>query len=266
MNPDGSPHPTNQRSKLRAAMAAGGAAHDPWIGFEQEYTLFQGRNPLGWPDGGYPAPQGPFYCGVGSDEVFGRDLIEAHTQACLHAGIMLFGTNAEVMPGQWEFQVGHRGFDGEVGEPLLVSDHMWLARWLLYRLGEEFDVHASLEPKPVKGDWNGAGAHTNFSTKATRAPGGLAIIEGAIKRLGDKHAHHIKHYGHGLEQRLTGLHETCHITEFRYGVADRGASVRIPRAVGEQGCGYFEDRRPGANCDPYVVARLLLETVCGVKA
>ncbi len=138
MNPDGTPHMTNKRAILRDIMARGAADAEPWMGFEQEYTLFKGQTPLGWPDRGYPAPQGPFYCGVGADEVFGRPLVEAHAQACLDAGLMIYGTNAEVMPGQWEFQIGYRGVPGESADPLNVSDHLWLARWLLYRIGEEY--------------------------------------------------------------------------------------------------------------------------------
>ncbi|MEO7556529.1 MAG: glutamine synthetase, partial [Acidimicrobiales bacterium] len=154
---DMTPHPTNTRAGLRA-VAEKYAKHDSWFGIEQEYTFFDGSRPLGFPEGGFPAPQGGYYCGVGADEIFGRDVVEAHMEACLEAGLALSGINAEVMPGQWEFQIGP-------ASPLDVSDNLWLARWLLYRVAEEFDVAATLEPKPVKGDWNGAGAHTNFSTR-----------------------------------------------------------------------------------------------------
>ena len=266
LNPDGTPHSSNQRARLEAALAQGGAEHKPWIGFEQEYTLFHGTRPLGWPSNGYPAPQGPFYCGVGSNRAFGRDLVEAHTRACMDAGLMIYGINAEVMPGQWEFQIGYRGLDTESADPLTVSDHLWIARWLLQRLGEAHGVEVSFDNKPVKGDWNGAGAHTNFSTSAMRAEGGVAVIQDAIAKLGARHAEHVQAYGADLADRLTGLHETCSIEEFRGGVADRGASVRIPRHVAENGQGYLEDRRPGANSDPYVVSRMILETVCDLRA
>ncbi len=266
MNPDGSPHRSNSRAELRRVMEAGASKEEPWFGFEQEYTLFRGRNPLGWPEGGYPAPQGPFYCGVGSDEVFGRPLIEEHAKACLDAGIMIFGINAEVMPGQWEFQVGYRGVPGDSADPLTVADHSWLARWLLYRIGEKHDVSATLHPKPVRGDWNGAGQHTNFSTKSMRnSSTGLQAIEKAIGLLQKKHEDHIAVYGHGLAERLTGRHETCPINEFRSGVSDRGASIRIPLHVSKQGCGYLEDRRPGANADPYTVAARILRTICEIN-
>lgn len=266
LNPDGLPHPSNKRAKLVQAMKQGGETQDPWLGFEQEYTLFDGQQPLGWPERGYPAPQGPFYCGVGADEVFGRDLVERHAQACLDAGIMLYGTNAEVMPGQWEFQIGYRGVDSESADPVTVSDHLWLSRWLLYRLGEEYGISAKLHPKPVKGDWNGAGKHTNFSTRAMRDPKtGMDAINKAIKALEGRHKEHIAVYGHDLEQRLTGKHETAHISEFVAGIGNRGASVRIPRPVAAKGYGYLEDRRPGANANPYEVAAILVETICGVK-
>lgn len=266
LNPDGTPHPSNKRSRLVKLMQQGGSAQDPWIGFEQEYTLFNGQQPLGWPDRGYPAPQGPFYCGVGADEVFGRYLVEEHAQACMDAGIMIYGTNAEVMPGQWEFQIGYRGIDSESADPITVSDHLWLARWLLYRLGENYDISARLHPKPVKGDWNGAGKHTNFSTTATRNPKtGMDAINKAIAALESRHSDHIKVYGHDLELRLTGKHETAHISKFMAGVGNRGASVRIPTPVATKGYGYIEDRRPGANANPYEVAAILVETICDVK-
>ena len=265
-NPDGSPHKSNSRAELRRVLDAGAGKKEPWFGVEQEYTLFRGSTPLGWPDKGYPAPQGPFYCGVGADEAFGRDLIEAHFRACLKSGLMIFGINAEVMPGQWEFQVGYRDFKDEKADPLSVGDHTWLARWLLYRMGEELGVSTTLDPKPIQGDWNGAGQHTNFSTKAMRDPNtGMSIIEKSIQLLSKKHEEHVRVYGHGLSKRLTGEHETCHISEFKHGVADRGASIRIPLHVFKQKCGYLEDRRPGANADPYQVATRILKTICEIS-
>ena len=253
-NPDGTPHASNHRAALREVTEQH-AAHEPWFGIEQEYTMFEGNRPLGWPEHGYPAPQGPFYCGVGADEVFGREIAEAHLTACIAAGLLIYGVNAEVMPGQWEFQIG-------TGSPIEVADHLHIARYLLFRIGEEYGVSMTLHPKPVKGDWNGAGAHTNFSTKAMREDGGMDVIRAAMPKLAARHALHIENYGDGIEQRLTGLHETCSYKQFKYGDSDRGASIRIPLAVRDQGFGYFEDRRPCANIDPYVVCRLLIDTVC----
>jgi glutamine synthetase len=261
---DGAPHETNTRASLRQVLDSGADQEEPWVGFEQEYALLKGKLPLGFPENGYPAPQGPYYCGVGAGAAFGRPAVEAHTTACLNAGLMIYGINAEVLPGQWEFQVGYRGIAGESADPLTVSDHLWLARWLLYRIGEDFGVSPTLAAKPVKGDWNGSGMHTNFSTKAMRDPkSGFDAIQHAIKTLERKHSEHIWEYGDGLEERLTGQHETCAIHEFRHGVADRGASIRIPTHVATLGYGYLEDRRPAANADPYVVSARILETVCG---
>ena len=254
MNPDGSVHDSNTRAHLRS-VAEQYVDQESWFGIEQEYTFFQGRVPLGWPEGGYPAPQGPFYCGVGADEVYGRDIVEEHLELCIEAGLEISGINAEVMPGQWEYQVGPLG-------PLDAADQLWLSRWLLYRIAEDYGVSATLHPKPVKGDWNGAGAHTNFSTKSMRAEGGLKVIEAACEALGNKHDDHIAIYGAHNEERLTGLHETCSIQDFRYGVSDRGASIRIPMATANDGYGYLEDRRPSANMDPYKVCAALIETTC----
>ena len=253
-NADGTVHSSNSRAALRE-LSEKYADQESWFGIEQEYTFFDGIKPLGWPDNGFPAPQGGYYCGVGSNEVYGRDIVEDHMEACILAGIEISGINAEVMPGQWEFQIGPVG-------PLDVADEVWLARWLLYRIGEDYGVSATLHPKPVKGDWNGAGAHTNFSTKAMREPGGLAVIEDACMKLGKTHEKHMVQYGAHNEERLTGLHETCSMQKFKYGVSDRGASIRIPMQTANDGFGYLEDRRPSANMDPYKVCAALMETVC----
>ncbi len=257
---DGEVHPTNTRAELRSLMEKS-KDQDPFIGFEQEYTFMKGNTPLGWPRDGYPAPQGPFYCGVGAKNVFGREIVEDHLEACSEAGISIYGINAEVMPGQWEFQIGYRSIEGEAADPLTIADHTWYARYILHRIAEEYGVAVSFENKPVKGDWNGAGMHTNFSTKDMRDPSkGMITIESAIQKLGENHEKHIAAYGFGLNERLTGEHETCDINTFKFGVSDRGASIRIPMSTSQQGYGYFEDRRPGANSDPYQVGSRLLET------
>ena len=261
--PNGEEHPSNTRAKLRHALDAGGKEHDPWAGFEQEYAFYQHNKPLGWPDKGYPAPQGPYYCGVGAEQVSGREIVEHHFQSCIDAGLLIYGINAEVMLGQWEFQIGYRGFDNESADILTVSDHTWIARWLLYRIAEEYDIEVKLDNKPIKGSWNGSGMHTNFSTNATRdKKNGLQAIKDAANKLAASHDKHIQVYGHLLHERLTGDYETSTINDFSIGSADRGCSIRIPKPVEIAGCGYFEDRRPGANSDPYEVAAALVDTVC----
>jgi len=253
---DMSPHPSNTRAACAAASAKY-ADFDTWFGIEQEYTFFDGSRPLGWPVKGFPAPQGGYYCGVGADEVFGRKVVEDHMEACLQAGLAIAGINAEVMPAQWEFQIGPVN-------ALAASDHLWLARWLLYRIGEDHDVSATLDPKPVHGDWNGAGAHTNFSTRQMRE--NYKACVDAAEALGTRAELHVANYGHRIEERLTGQHETASFRDYSYGVSNRGASVRIPWQVHRDQKGYIEDRRPNANCDPYTVTRLIIETVCGAAS
>ena len=253
--PDMTPHPTNTRAAC-AVVAEKFADEEAWFGIEQEYTLFEadGQQPLGFPEGGFPGPQGPYYCAVGANNIFGREISEAHASACIEAGIGIAGTNAEVMPGQWEFQVGPLG-------PLEVSDQLWVSRWLLHRVAEEYDVVVSIDPKPVLGDWNGAGCHTNYSTKSMRES--YQPIIDACEALGKNIQEHISNYGAGNENRLTGAHETQRIDQFSYGVSDRGASIRIPWQVEVDQKGYLEDRRPASNMDPYLVTRLIVQTTCG---
>ena len=253
---DGTPHPTNNRAKL-LPIAEQFAEQESWFGIEQEYTFFQEGRPLGFPAVGFPAPQGPYYCGVGADEVFGREIVEKHLDACIDAGLKISGINAEVMPGQWEFQIGPAGVT-EVG------DHLNVARWLLQRIAEDYDVVITFAAKPQKGDWNGAGCHTNFSSKTMRES--YPAVIAAVNAVAKNYLTLVKNYGHDIESRLTGAHETAPWDKFSYGVSDRGASIRIPLQVSRDGKGYLEDRRPNANCDPYVVARLLTETVCGSDA
>jgi len=251
------PHPTNTRAACVAAAEKYKSA-EMIYGIEQEYTMMRvDGTPFGFPaGGGMPAPQGPYYCGVGAGRVVGRQIIEEHTEACMEAGLLIEGTNAEVMPGQWEFQIG-------AADAITVSDHLTVARWLLHRIAEDYDVVISLAAKPQRGDWNGAGAHTNFSTKAMRDDKDMKAITAACEAIGTRVMEHVESYGHDIQSRLTGKHETAPWNKFSYGVSHRGASIRIPWTVARDGKGYAEDRRPNANCDPYVVTRLILETVCG---
>lgn len=285
-NSDGTPNRTNHRQAAAKVMNEAKDSH-PWFGLEQEYTLFDvDGSPYCWPKGGFPGPQGPYYCGAGNGSllvlipdrthftpgagrVFARDVVEAHYRACLYAGVNISGINAEVMPSQWEFQVGPcEGID--------MGDHLWMARYLLVRIAEQWGIKVSFHPKPLQGDWNGAGCHTNYSTQAMREQGGMKHIEAAIAKLEKRHEEHIAVYGSDNELRLTGRHETGHIGVFKSGVADRGASIRIPRHVAQKGYGYMEDRRPASNIgewdvgvscisnaitlDPYQVTSIIVET------
>ena len=249
-NVNDTPHESNTRKLLEDTIKSVGNI-DEWVGFEQEYTLYKNEKPLGWPIDDEPAPQGDYYCGRNIGEKVSRE----HLDACIDAGISICGTNAEVMLGQWEYQIG-------AGGSIHMSDDLWVARWLLERICESHNLSVSLHPKPIEGDWNGAGCHTNFSTEEMREDGGYDKIIEACEKLSENPKEHIDAYGIDNDKRLTGLHETCSITEFRYGVSDRGASIRIPWQVEQDGKGYLEDRRPASNCDPYVVSQKLVETIC----
>mmetsp|Transcript_5134 Transcript_5134/g.14935 ORF Transcript_5134/g.14935 Transcript_5134/m.14935 type:complete len:415 (+) Transcript_5134:49-1293(+) len=242
---------------------SGNEDEEIWFGLEQEFTLFNldERTPLGWPEGGMPSrPQGPYYCSVGPENNFGRAITDSLYKACLYAGIDISGVNGEVMPGQQEYQVGPCvGID--------AGDQLMMSRYILMRVCEDFQVYCTLHPKPiVEGDWNGAGMHTNVSTKSMREEGGLEVIKQAIYKLGEKHKEHIEIYGEGNELRLTGKFETASIENFSYGIANRGASVRIGRDTQDEGKGYFEDRRPSSNADPYLVTGKIMSTIMGPEA
>jgi len=255
---DHKPTHSNKRKTCKAVMEE---AKDfkPWFGLEQEYTLLDADgHPLGWPKQGYPGPQGPYYCAVGTGRVFGREVMEAHYRACLYAGIKISGENAEVMPAQWEFQVGPC-------EGIEMGDHLWVARYLLERVAEDFGIRVTLDPKPIPGNWNGAGCHANFSTAEMREDGGIKKIYEAIEALSKRHKHHLMKYdpneGRDNERRLTGNLETSSVDKFSHGVAHRGSSIRVPRQCAEDGHGYLEDRRPSSNCDPYSVTEVMVRTM-----
>lgn len=255
MNPDGTPHKSNTRAKLIETVTKY-TDSEVWYGIEQEYTIFSkyGDKPYLWPNG-FPEPQGRYYCGVGADVAWGRKISDEHLLACLDAGLDICGTNAEVMPSQWEFQIGPT-------EAPEVADQMWIARYLLNAIAEKYDATIKLSPKPIVGDWNGAGCHVNFSTKGMRESLPKQKIDTICSALQDRHLEHISVYGKDNEKRLTGRHETCSIKQFRWGASDRGASIRIPTVAIQKQKGYLEDRRPAANMDPYEVANILMETVC----
>jgi len=255
--PNGEPLPTNARAKANEAFV-GKEDEVVWFGLEQEFTLFNldEKTPLGWPEGGMPSrSQGPYYCSVGPENSFGRHVTDAVYKACLYAGLAISGTNGEVMPGQQEYQIGPCvGID--------AGDQLMMSRYILQRVCEDFQVYCTLHPKPItQGDWNGAGMHTNCSTKSMREEGGLEIIKKAIYKLGANHLDHIANYGSGNELRLTGDFETASMDQFTFGVANRGASIRIGRDTESEGKGYFEDRRPSSNCDPYVVTGMIMKTI-----
>jgi len=258
MDRDGNPHVSNRRAAL-VEIAKRYSDQKMWFGVEQEYTLCDenGERPYKWPTKGQPAPQGRYYCGIGTDVALGRSIVEEHLAVCLNAELPMYGTNAEVMPSQWEFQLGPV-------DALKGADDLWIARFFLNRIAERHNATIKLHPKPMEGDWNGAGCHTNFSTAHMRNECSSEKIQEIVAALSVRADQHIEVYGNFNDRRLTGEHETCHISDFRAGESDRGAAIRIPPSMVKEGKGYLEDRRPAANIDPYEVFRVIMETVCPV--
>ena len=268
LNPDGTPHISNNRRKLLETMSELNISElhkeeTSWFGWEQEYTLTHkplmpfGEGiglPLGFEPNKTPRPQGDYYCGIGADTVIGREIVEEHMDKCIEIGLDISGINAEVLLGQWEYQIGPV-------TALNGSDQLWISRYILQRVAEKHNVNVSLHPKPIKGDWNGTGCHVNFSTKEMRTEGGLELIKETMSKLSQNHVEHINVYGLHNEERLTGAHETSGIHDFSYGYSTRDTSIRIPAQAIVEGKGYFEDRRPASNCDPYLVSDRMLKTV-----
>ena len=250
LSPDKTPHPSNTRTKCEGLVA-----DEWWFGYEQEYFF---TNPedgtiLGWEEGA-PRPQGDYYCGVGAGNVIGREISEAHMDACLAAGIMIAGTNAEVALGQWEYQC--------FGKGLKAGDDLWVSRYLLHLVAEDYGVAVNFHPKPQEGDWNGSGMHTNFSNDEMRNNGSEALMNSLCESLGKVHSEGILEYGSDNDKRLTGLHETQSIETFSYAVSDRGASIRVPiYTVDNNWNGYLEDRRPASNADPYRIMAHIVGTL-----
>ena len=257
LNADGTPHPSNGRATIDDD------DNDFWFGFEQEYFLWDPatNKPLGFPSGGYPAPQGPYYCSVGANNAFGREIVEEHLDAIIEAGLNVEGINAEVAAGQWEFQIFSKGAK-EAG------DQIWVARYLLERIGEKYGVAVNWHCKPLGAlDWNGSGMHANFSNSLLRNAGSKEIFDKVCEAFRPVVKEHIEVYGADNDKRLTGKHETASIHDFSYGVSDRGASIRIPVMVPAKGWrGYLEDRRPNSAADPYKVAARIIKTVKSVEA
>jgi glutamine synthetase len=256
LNSDGTPHVSNGRALIEDD------DNDFWFGFEQEYFLWDNNinRPLGFPAGGFPGPQGPYYCSVGAANAYGRHIIEEHLDACLDAGLNVEGINAEVATGQWEFQIFSKGAKG-------AGDQIWIARYLLERIGEKYGVSINWHCKPLGAlDWNGSGMHANFSNTLLRTAGSKAIFDKVCEAFRPVVKEHIEVYGADNHLRLTGKHETASIMDFSYGVSDRGASIRIPVGVPANGWkGYLEDRRPNSAADPYKVAARIIKTVKSVK-
>ena len=229
---------------------------DYWFGFEQEYFITNGTGkPLGWANG-EPGPQGPYYCGIGASKVAGRHVVSDHMTKCIDANIDITGTNAEVALGQWEYQVFSKGAKN-------AGDDLWMSRYILERVAEEHGYDINIQHKPIEGDWNGSGMHTNFSTNEMRNNASKKIYDGILQKLDQNHAIHIEVYGKDNDQRLTGLHETASIDQFSYGEGDRGASVRIPPETVESNytTGYLEDRRPASNANPYDITKVIIDTI-----
>ena len=260
---NGEPTPSNRRDAAEKIFLEY-TGHHPWYGIEQEFFIMTpdpsmsstitSTTPMGFGGVPGPNPQGQYYCSVGAQNAFGRKIAEQAYHLALEASLCCSGMNAEVAPGQWEIQIGPvEGID--------AGDQLIVLRYIMQRVGEIHNVQINLHPKPIKGDWNGSGCHTNFSTKKMRDPGGYKEILKAIDKLSLKHREHMAIYGAFNIDRLTGSHETARFDTFSHGVANRACSIRIPRNVEIAQKGYLEDRRPASNMDPYHVISQILKSV-----
>lgn len=255
---DGKPTAENTRHNAKTIFDMS-VEQKPWFGLEQEYFIFD-KNTYNENYKKNFYETGMHYCGVGC-QISHRQLVEEHMAACLNAGLNISGINAEVSKDQWEFQIGP-------SEGVRAADELLMAKFLLERIAEKYQKVICYDPKPFA-YINGSGCHANFSTKAMREKnridgdgiGGINEIERVIKNMEKHHSQDIQHYGKDNDKRLSGIHETSSYDEFSWGVANRGASVRINNNTYHDGFGYFEDRRPAANMDPYLVTSILMQRV-----
>lgn len=254
-NKDKTPHNTNTRHKC-VETANKYNSFKPLFGIEQEYMIIDhSANSLANITLNAGNAEGRSYCAVGGDRSFFRNLSTQHLQYCMKAGIDICGTNAEVTPCQWEWQIG-------ICDSLKVSDDIIMSRYIMERLSEQYNCSVTFHPKPFS-NVNGSGAHTNFSIEQTRnTESGLEEIRKICEILKPHHLLHMSVYGSDNDKRMTGIHETSSYDNFSYGEGNRGCSIRIPLQVVEQGYGYLEDRRPASNCDPYLVTEILMRNVC----
>lgn len=250
---DGKPLPNNHYQFANKIFSQK-TEEEPWFGLEQEYFIMDNysRQPIGLYDH-INTQQGQFYCGVGGLNSYGRGIVSQHYGECLKYDLQISGVNQEVAVGQWEFQIGP-----SIG--IEAAHQMIIARFLLEMTAERNGCYISYVPKPLP-DWNGSGCHINFSTRVMRESGGLATILSAMDKLEANHLSHIAVYGDDNDQRLTGKHETSSMKTFTWGVGTRNTSVRIGNETYKNGCGYFEDRRPAANIDPYITTAMIYKTV-----
>jgi len=259
MNPDGSAHITNNYFKLYNFIQHNLKTTylDSWFGIEQEYIILDKSGNAFEIDNicndKILYNQNQHYCSVGTGKAMGRQIAEEHMILCLEAGLKICGINSEVTASQWEFQIGPlNAYD--------ISNQLWIARYILIKIAEKYNAIITFHPKPFQ-NFNGSGAHTNFSTREMRKKNGIGQIYEAIEKLSKTHKEHIDVYGKYNELRLIGTNETANINTFSYGKCDRSSSIRIPLNVLKDGCGYLEDRRPSANMDPYLVTERILKTI-----
>lgn len=209
-NIDGTPIATNTRV---AAADAFNKEDEPWFGLDQEYTMRK----------------------TDMSMHVQRTVAKQHLAACLEAGIKISGFKTSSAPMQWEFQIGPC-----VG--IEASDHLVLARFLLERIAEQYDIAISYDPAH--------GCYTNFSTRTTREPGGIEEIYKCMERLAKTH------------QDKEQCNKNFVNQHFSVGLGSKNTSIRIPKQTFADKCGYFEDRRPAANMDPYLVTSKLYTSCC----
>lgn len=264
MNDNGEVIPLSNNYRARARNAV---SDDMWFGFEQEFFIYDlVREKMLGSYHSMPS-QGQYYCGVESVDEYRygkvslenrsvtdvRALTERIAERCIDLGLGITGWNLEVAPGQTEIQI--------FGKGLQACDDLMMMRYLAHRVLLEVNMKPIFDPKPLGAKWNGTGLHTNVSTTGTRSEGGLDVMKEIMPLLAAKHTDHLKVYGEGNEARLTGLHETSSMNEFSWSIGGRNTSVRIPRQCAVEGKGYFEDRRPAGNANPYCIAKQMAETI-----
>lgn len=248
INKDGIITPTVDNYRYGAINIFNETNLNPKFGFEQEFYLIDNENHEKLSSLTNISNKDNNYCRTTTKYTY---IMNEFYNLCLSCKIGIVGWNAEVAPFQFEYQIFGNGID--------ACDDLVMSRYVLERYMIDNNYEIKYDPKLYE-NLSGSGCHINYSDVRSKE-----YMDKYIKALGETHNDLMKVYGENNNKRLTGLHETSSYSVFTYGVGDRYKSVRIPNSTALGLTNYFEDRRPGANINPYMACGALVKVLSNIK-